>query len=143
MSNIDKIVLIGGNNIILYIILYISLNSFTILFYIFITNIIKKRELRNNIKQNKTDENNELDNDIKIKIEKYLNKERLKQKISAYIFLILFIIFIIFIIIDIYNIINKIFVYKIFGIIILLSMYTSIHFYEYFIYSKIKNKGDK
>ena len=140
MSNIDKIILLGGNNIMKYIILYLSLNTFTILFYRFINNKIRKSELKNNIKENNIDVKYELDNDIKIELDKYLNREKLKQKIIAYIFLMLFIGFIIFIIMDKYNILNKNIIYYIYGIIILLSMYSSIYFYEYFIISKINNK---
>ena len=142
MSNVDKIILIGGKNIVLYIILYFSLNVFTILFYMFINNMARKRKLKNNTKENDIDEKYELDNDIKIKLGKYLTKEKFKQKVMAHIFLLLFWGFIIFIIMDIYNFLNKNIVYNIFGIIILLSMYTSIHFYEYFIVSKINNKGN-
>jgi hypothetical protein len=120
MSNIEKIILIGGDNIILYIILYVSLNAFTILVYMSIKNMIRKRKLKYKL------------NDIEMKLEKDFVREKLKQKIFAYIFIVIFFGFIIFVIINIYNLINKNVVYNIYGILILLSMYTSIDFYEYF-----------
>jgi hypothetical protein len=136
---IEDIIFIGGNNPILYIIMYCGLNIFTILFYVFINRIVRKKAKGVQNNTNEKNRNDELDDDMKIEIEKILNKEKKSKKIAAYIFSIIFFCFIIIIFMDLFDIMHKKIIYYIYGIIILSSMSTSIQFYEYFIASKIKH----
>jgi uncharacterized protein YqhQ len=129
MSDIDKIIKIAGNNTVLYIILYIVLNGVIFLTYLIITKKIKdkKTEINGN-----SSENNTIDNDLQIEIEKVLNKQNKKEKISSFIFLFLLIGFIGIIVIDILKIFPRKILENIYGIIILVSAYTVIPFFEYF-----------
>jgi hypothetical protein len=135
---IGDIIFIGGYNPIIYIIMYCILNFLTILFYVFINKIVRKKEKIIPKNTNENNINNGLDNDVKIEIEKILNKEKKKEKIAAYIFIIIFFSFIVLILLDLFSIINKIIIHNIYGLITLLSMFTAIQFYEYFVISKIK-----
>jgi hypothetical protein len=105
-----------------------------------ITNKNKNDNKKSDENNNNKEQNNELTEDLKYKINNILDRHKRHMKISAYIFVILFICFLVILLIDIYKVIQKNIVNNIYGIIILLSMYTSIHFFEYFIVSRKKDK---
>ena len=135
MSDVEKIIFIGGNGFIMYIILYIILNGVTFLTYYTIKKVLKNK--KDEIILN---ENNYFDDGTKNYIDKILLKQKTNEKIKAYIFIILLLAFSILIIFDIFNLFSQNIILTIYGIIILLSMYTVIPFFEYFIFPKCKWK---
>ena len=135
MSDVEKITFIGGNGFIMYIILYIILNGVT-----FLTHYTIKKALKNKKDEIILNENNYFDDGTKNYIDKILLKQKTNEKIKAYIFIILLLAFSILIIFDIFNLFSQNIILTIYGIIILLSMYTVIPFFEYFIFQKCKWK---